>query len=188
MSRNPKALALGLGQTDSPAFKAWLGDSKVVDAQGKPLVVYHGTASDFNVFKRTNSGEFGPAMYFTDSPREANEYGVGQQKPGVNVMLVYLSMWHPYTEGVDKFWKDFGLDDGDAAAIERARAAGYDGVIAHRDDAYYDNATREFVDTGQKLTHYIVFDPTQIKSATGNLGTFCPDNPDIRCSSAPRQQ
>jgi len=31
-------------QTDTPAFKAWFGDSKVVDKDGKPLVVYHGTA------------------------------------------------------------------------------------------------------------------------------------------------
>ena len=29
--------------TESPYFKRWFGDSKVVDANGKPLVVYHGT-------------------------------------------------------------------------------------------------------------------------------------------------
>lgn len=31
--------------TSSPEFKRWFGDSKVVDDQGKPLVVYHGTPS-----------------------------------------------------------------------------------------------------------------------------------------------
>jgi hypothetical protein len=31
-------------QTRTPAFRQWFGNSKVVDAQGKPLVVYHGTA------------------------------------------------------------------------------------------------------------------------------------------------
>jgi hypothetical protein len=36
--------------TDTPAFKAWFGNSKVVDSQGAPLVVYHGTTSDFNEF------------------------------------------------------------------------------------------------------------------------------------------
>ena len=30
-------------QTETAAFKKWFGDSKVVDADGKPLVVYHGT-------------------------------------------------------------------------------------------------------------------------------------------------
>ncbi|MBL0360419.1 MAG: hypothetical protein IPP70_05060 [Elusimicrobia bacterium] len=31
-------------QTGTEAFKRWFGDSKVVDADGKPLVVYHGTS------------------------------------------------------------------------------------------------------------------------------------------------
>ena len=37
---------------DSEAFKKWFGDSKVVDADGKPLVVYHGsrTGGGFNIF------------------------------------------------------------------------------------------------------------------------------------------
>jgi hypothetical protein len=30
-------------QQETPAFKNWFGESKVVDAEGKPLVVYHGT-------------------------------------------------------------------------------------------------------------------------------------------------
>lgn len=42
----------------TPAFKAWFGDwefnpseaSKVVDENGEPLVVYHGTKYDFNIF------------------------------------------------------------------------------------------------------------------------------------------
>jgi hypothetical protein len=32
-----------INQTDTAAFKRWFGDSKVVDANGNPLVVYHGT-------------------------------------------------------------------------------------------------------------------------------------------------
>ena len=35
-----------------------------------------------------------------------------------------------------------------------------------------------------KQNAWVAFEPTQIKSATGNLGAFCPDNPDIRFSSA----
>jgi ADP-Ribosyltransferase in polyvalent proteins len=37
-------------QTDSDAFKSWFGASKVVDEQGNPLVVYHGTTADFDAF------------------------------------------------------------------------------------------------------------------------------------------
>lgn len=36
--------------TETPAFRAWFGDSKVVDAEGKPLVVYHGTDKTFDAF------------------------------------------------------------------------------------------------------------------------------------------
>ena len=43
----------------TPAFKKWFGDwekdpanaSKVVDENGEPLVVYHGSGEDFNTFK-----------------------------------------------------------------------------------------------------------------------------------------
>lgn len=42
-----------LAQTEEGVrnFWRWFGDSKVVDADGKPLVVYHGTNSDFDQFK-----------------------------------------------------------------------------------------------------------------------------------------
>lgn len=36
--------------TQTPAFKQWFGDSKVVDADGRPLVVYHGTGAEFEAF------------------------------------------------------------------------------------------------------------------------------------------
>lgn len=40
--------------TDSLAFKAWFGQSKIVDAKGKPLLVYHGTnQGGFEVFNPT---------------------------------------------------------------------------------------------------------------------------------------
>ena len=165
--------------TNSPEFQRWFGDSKAVDANGKPLVLYHGTGSSFDAFRTSSTGEFGPAIYTTDSAREAGEYGVGQQKPGVNVMPLYVSLQHPYTKGVDAFWKEFGRDDGDDAAVARAKAAGYDGVIAQRPDEYYDNATHAFVARGDVLTHYVVFDPNQVKSATGNSGAFNPQSPSI---------
>ncbi len=40
--------------TESPYFKRWFGESKVVDEQGKPLVVYHWTDSIFESFSRTS--------------------------------------------------------------------------------------------------------------------------------------
>ena len=54
----------------TPQFKAWFGDwenepenaSKVVDENGEPLVVYHSTNKDFNVFE--NRG-YSSGFFFT---------------------------------------------------------------------------------------------------------------------------
>jgi DNA polymerase III sliding clamp (beta) subunit (PCNA family)/GNAT superfamily N-acetyltransferase len=71
----------------SPEFKAWFGDwendpansSKVVDENGEPLVVYHGTDKQFNVFKKADKfredwGIKDYGMYFTDSIYTAEYY------------------------------------------------------------------------------------------------------------------
>lgn len=54
--------------------------------------------------------------------------------------------------------------------------SGYDGIELDYDGHRWVNGVRENVHT------YIVFSPTQIKSATDNVGTFDPANPDIRYS------
>jgi hypothetical protein len=54
-------------KTTSPQFKKWFGNSKVVDENGKPKVVYHGTDKpDFDIFD--------PASWFSDSPIESSAY------------------------------------------------------------------------------------------------------------------
>lgn len=156
-------------------FWRWFGNAQSVDEKDRPLVAFHGTKADFTEFKRTRNGEFGPAIYATDSAREASEYGEGKGwggPSGVHVMPIYVKLNKPYTLGVDQFWKDFGQHDGDAAAIARAKLAGYDGVVAKRTDRYYDNETKTYVDRGDTLTHFVAFDPQQIKSVTGNSGQF----------------
>ena len=37
-------------QTETLQFKKWFDESKVVDENGKPMVVYHQTGADFTVF------------------------------------------------------------------------------------------------------------------------------------------
>jgi hypothetical protein len=55
--------------------------------------------------------------------------------------------------------------------------SGYDAIELDYDGHRWVNGIRENVHT------YIVFSPTQIKSATDNVGTFDPNNPDVRYSS-----
>ncbi|MDR2488736.1 MAG: hypothetical protein LBD42_04515 [Desulfovibrio sp.] len=73
-----KTLFQGAKVTDSPAFKKWFGDSKVVDEDGRPLVVYHGTyAGDIDAFdpSRMREGAYGKGFYFAESPEKALLYG-----------------------------------------------------------------------------------------------------------------
>lgn len=66
-------------QINSAAFKAWFKDSKVVDANGRPLVVYHGTVTDFDAFKfgKANpESDLGAGFYFTNDTNDASSnYG-----------------------------------------------------------------------------------------------------------------
>lgn len=53
-------------------FWKWFGNSKVVDEQGKPLVVYHGSSKLFNTFKqmKSKSGQLGADLGFWFSDNE----------------------------------------------------------------------------------------------------------------------
>ncbi len=58
----------------------WLKDvksstSQVVDENGEPLVVYHGTGEDFNEFRKDKLGSRETAFFFTSSKKSAQEYG-----------------------------------------------------------------------------------------------------------------
>lgn len=61
-------------------FWRGFGDSKVVDAQGRPLVVYHGTPSDFDSFsgkflgKVTRATSSKSGFFFASTPRTAQSY------------------------------------------------------------------------------------------------------------------
>ena len=62
-------------RTASPAFKAWFGKSQVVDKNGQPLRVYHGTLSQFDEFDPSRGnieGDMGAGLYFTNNPDDAN--------------------------------------------------------------------------------------------------------------------
>lgn len=157
------------GGTDSKAFKAWFGKSKMVDAAGKPLVVYHGTHApkDFNAFKVSgvkDSGWFGQGYYFSANPIDAGSYAHGSGggfDPASHgrVFPVYLRMEHPLvfedTEDFAKKVKQLGGDPtlkGKAMA-DQLKKLGFDG--AHSND----------------MREIVAFDSNQIKS-TLNRGAW----------------
>jgi len=82
-------------------FWRWFGDSKVVDEQGRPLVVYHGTDSKFNVFEKGIKTaravmfdvreEESQGFFFSVNEVDASEYGK-------NLMPVYLKAEYPLVD------------------------------------------------------------------------------------------
>jgi hypothetical protein len=145
------------------AFWNWFGGSAVTDADGKPLVVYHGTGADIDTFKVSDTGTYGGGIYLTPDLNGANDYAMYRGAPSSTVYPLYVSIKNPATGSEAAqvaSWK--GEENARAELIKR----GYDGVV--------DMLSGEIV----------AFNPEQIKSATGNEGTFNPDSADIRYSVA----
>jgi hypothetical protein len=180
--------------------------SQVVDWKAgdyRPLRVYHSSVGDFNAFESgrptfDDMGLFGNvetnrnAIFFSDSPEQANSYvenSRGKPHEGAKTYPVYLDIKSPadFTRadpwtlaeeaGFNGRWiqnkQTWELFDGKEGKefVEGLKKAGYDGAI------FKEDAVREGVTPG---TTFAVFEPTQIKSATGNRGTFDATNPDIR--------
>lgn len=182
-------------------FKNWFGDwendpedaSKVMDENGEPLVVYHGTTNDetksvwnektksydmshdpFTVFKREVDGLPNSGLFFNSSEDNAYEYGY-------NNYAVYLSAKNPLV--IDCKGSLYNSIKHDGKTMDTydwanwAEENGYDGVIFKN--------IKDGVDYGsmQDTTDdYVVFKSNQIKSAENNNGDFSADNNDIRFS------
>lgn len=165
------------------AFARWFGASKVVDEQGQPLVVYHGTVSDFDRFDAERIGaNFSMSrggFFFVSNKEAAWNYAHAAASPGgvpvpalkPRVISAYLSLKNPLIVAAsDTEWPDMYFDDNAEDILRRAHRGGHDGVIVHGIDPYSYNEPRSI---------YIAFRPEQIKSATSNAGTFDPADPNI---------
>jgi hypothetical protein len=153
--------------TETPEFKKWFAGSKIVDKQGLPLRVFHGTQADFGEFRGGMSE--GGAMFFSISPKQAGEFA--EPYPGAKgaaIMPVYLRMENPMQVS---FKGNLYTPEAMERLIEVAKKRGHDGIIA--------NHIVNF-EGGKPSTSFAVFDNKQVKSASGNRGTFDTDNPDIR--------
>jgi hypothetical protein len=164
--------------TDTPEFKNFFGESKVVNESGQPLQVFHGTNVDIEQFatdirsgrKRFIPGELG--TWFGSTPKVANEFARGVSIPrerGV-VYPVYLNIQNPkvYNSYEDFLNEVKGRRSANTVKTE-LRKQGYDGIQIK-------NSTTDF---GGLRDDWVAFNPTQIKSAIGNEGTFDPANPVI---------
>lgn len=179
-------------------FYRWFGDSKVVDEQGRPLVVYHGSpAKNIEVFDKTkiglrDYGYFGRGFYFTPNKDMAEFYYTdnydGADYDNGKVYPVYINLKKPkYVRSIEE-----GNID-----TEKLKKQGYDGVVVYSFNEYSesvretDEAVKQEIEEAKKyknkwwqLKNYfdevigkkiideiVAFNPNQIKS-TSNRGTY----------------
>ena len=179
---------------ETPAFKRFFGDSKITNENGEPMVMYHATNSDFNVFNRSDDGKLGEGIYSTSIPEYAREFA-----PWGNIMPLYVHAENPFVINVtrtdktpsERFSGDINkamvkavadFTDGKTRLMdlegnqvrELFEKNGYDGIMVKDDQG--------------NIVEANVFTPTQVKSAIGNTGTYSISNPDIRYSLASRLQ
>ena len=137
--------------------------SKVVDENGEPMVVYHGTQEEFNSFDKNAVRERGDGVkgsFFATAARRESVAGYYAQDGG-SIMPVFLNIKRPLVLSTSEKLGAQGIADG------------YDGIIrtAARDSEsrYYDYEQKR-VATERLNKGYIVeivaFEPSQIKSVT----------------------
>lgn len=173
-------------QVRTKAFKEWFGDwendpenaSKVIDENGEPRVVYHGTDSDFNAFDESHLGEVTDLNATNEDWAKTSHIGFwfNDNKIGFYTKHkpVYLNVRNPLEFAsmeslVDEMsYYDSGED------FKRSNSDGYDSVIVLEDE-----------EMGGRS--YVVFNDNQIKSATENNEDFSFHNDETSKNEAVKQ-
>lgn len=219
-----QSYALSIGKDSKLLSILQTNSSKVVDENGEPMVVYHGSNNEFTKFDTARIGSStgtsdGRGFYFTTDKDYAYSFG----KDG-NVLSVFLNIDNPLSLKEKTITKRQLFDiikridekevaaDGEHWFISNYANyydVGIDGAIreaAESEYPYSDNdvelvnslisASGNFKDvvnsvyeiTGKSseivpkengTVHYVVTNPNQIKSATGNNGNFSTTEDDI---------
>lgn len=163
----------------TPEFKAWFGDwendpdnaSKVIDENGEPLVVYHGTHSDFNVFSKSKEGGY----FFVADKKIAEIYAIHVRdgmyqvtKPNKNpkILTCFLSIKDPSIQD----WSRLLTTEFQERRRKIRDAKNFsDGMIIINSN-----------DIQGIYDQYVAFNSNQIKLADCTNTTFDGTNPDIR--------
>jgi hypothetical protein len=190
-------------KTETPEFKEWFGDSKVVDRSGKPLVVNHGTyanasANDDFAFEEGHDGADpirSKGYYFSSDRWSAKEYA-----PGGDMISAYLSLRNPLDLRTVAARSELNSDIRNGritgalygekppvlrgkniwAQIEHLDAPNdvMNAIAQWAEDNGYDGLIFDDANRGSLATSYVAFSPSQIK-AVDNRGTFDPNDPRI---------
>lgn len=191
--------------TESKYFKKWFGDSKVVDEEGKPLVVYHGSRNTFEVFEHIegldsdiNSINTKEAFFFVDDNIAADEFAEVQREAQIIRLQAEKHVGSGYNniaekQRLDNEIKKQSYNDNIRynvyLSIQNPITVDFEGKEYNAEDVddlilkALENGNDGIIiknidDAGGVHTQYAVFNPEQIKSVD-NQGTFDAENPNI---------
>ena len=186
-------------------FWKWFGNSKVTNPDGSPMIVYHGTGEDFDVFSKGDFGyHFGTKKAAVSRLRSKKVYGEKRIFKGVYLKienpLIMKDILKWYASAVVKELEIIGVFkkgevDTDIKWHELTHQYGYNKTSNWNHEAANNDLKQFVIDKiiskgydGIKYTNkienagsisWVVFKPSQIKSAANNNGEFSEINPDI---------
>ncbi|MEX5284237.1 hypothetical protein QCO44_01085 [Selenomonas sputigena] len=182
--------------------------SKVVDENGEPLVVYHGTLSDFTKFRPSESGLYGKGIYLT-ADKEDTSYTLKDKD--WRIMELFANIQNPRDpeamatqadidaakkEALDFFEKRPFDKDGTPASfvvnnllfwgmqpgkVKKSKLTQIlKDAFARKGVAYQENDKHDgAIIQRDGATWYTADQPNQVKSATDNTGAFSAMDVDI---------
>ena len=177
-------------QVRTKAFKNWFGDwendpknaSKVVDENGEPLVVYHGTTTPnittFDLAKTRSGGAF----WFANKEAQKVVFYTGQDSKDIIMMPLFINMRTPLLNNEESM-EPAANDETHDGGLIIGKLKDFKEMFS--DSGYFtDTEYKEALDKGLNADSYLatgnVANPNQLKSATDNNGMFSTENDDIR--------
>ena len=154
----------------SAGFLRWFSGSVIVDKDGHPLVVYHGTSRNFLDFEvRAESHDTG--IFFSRDTEYAggyaNQFDQAGLTPGANIRPCYLAIRNPFfclmkpTDIELKIGKRGAFTQ---AVIDHLIQQGFDGVITGMTDYEVEKGYRSI----SNAEEIVAFNPSQVRSATAD--------------------
>lgn len=164
-------------------LKAWFGNSKVVDASGQPLIVYHGSSSDalieefdrlYLVSKGKKDGIDSIGTWFTDNPDRVADYG-SKRKYAAYLRIENPIIFKDFDE-LRQYWADTQSSSKNKAAKAAHKSNPHHGSSTDFLDDWSDHDGIIILKGGsgewENQTAYVAFKPEQIKSADSNSGNY----------------
>jgi hypothetical protein len=177
-------------QQQSSYFKKAFGDSQLLNPDGSPMFLYHGSAKKFNAFDPSmfqlgDAGYSGAGIYTTPSKTTANSYALSSAK--FHSGDIQPTVYELYGQGNKPIKaSDLIKENANRDLFNFNRDANFKGPLSDYESLRnYDVAIADQLPGVENIrpindAREIVFPTnTQVKSATGNVGFFDMRNPNI---------